>query len=364
MNYREVEIAAPKDLGTTGTEVIDIDISDILSSIELTWQTTVATVSVMTDTHPACISKVELIDGSDVLLSLSGEELMALAFYTGRSMPLEEISLTAGNYMWSVIPIYFGRWLLDPQLAFDPKKFKNPQLRITWDEDAANASVVANELTVRGWAFDQKVPSPMGFLMSKEIKSYTPAANGYEYTDMPTDYPYRLLMIQSESTDKSPFAVLNLIKLAEEHDKKIPLDMTGYEVFRKIIVPQGLLQIPVTLDANVTAKTLYLPPTHAHGIKIEYDGTLFVTAQSKFAVPTFTNTKIALAASVDIKALRALVTGYAPYSCLAIPFGDLDDIGDWYDVTKLSHLRLTTQGAAAVGTSPAARICLQQLRRY
>jgi len=364
MNYREVEIAAPKDLGTTGTEIIDIDISDILSCIELIWQTTVVTVSVMTDTHPACISKVELIDGSDVLLSLSGEELMALAFYTGRTMPLEEISLTVGEYMRSVIPIYFGRMLMDPQLAFDPKKFKNPQLKVTWDEDAANASVVANELTVRGWAFDQKVPSPMGFLMSKEIKSYTPAANSYEYTDMPTDYPYRLLMIQSEATDKNPFEVLNLVKLSEEHDKRIPIDMTGYEVFRKIIQPRGLLSIPVTLDAAITAKTLYLPPTYAHGIKIEYDATAFVTASSKFALPTFTNTKIALAASVDIKALRALVTGYAPYSCLAIPFGDLDDIGDWYDVTKLGHLRLTTQGAAAVGTSPVARICLQQLRKY
>jgi len=200
--------------------------------------------------------------------------------------------------------------------------------------------------------------------MAKEIKSYTPAATGYEYTNMPTDHPYRLMMIQSESTDKNPFEVMNQVKISEEHDKKIPIDMTGYEIFRKITKPAGQIASLVTLDGAVTAKTLYVVPSYQHGIKIEYDGTAFVTAQSKFAVPTFTGDKIELTASVDIKALRALINGYAPNFCFAIPFGEQSDINDWYDVTKLGHLRLTTQGASAVGTSPAARICLQQIRKY
>ena len=205
MNYREVEIFSPADLGTTGTKVIDINIEDSLSAIELLWQTTVVTVSDMTAPHPACISKVELVDGSDVLVSLSGEELQALCFYTMGYMPLDEITVVVGDYMRSAMPIYFGRYLYDPELAFDPKKFKNPQLKVTWDEDAANASVVANELTVRGMAFDEKKINPIGMLTSKEIKSYTPVASGYEYTTMPTDHPYRFLMIQSEATDKNPF---------------------------------------------------------------------------------------------------------------------------------------------------------------
>jgi len=364
MNYREVEIFAPADIDTAGTEVIDIKLADIISGIELIWDTTVVTVSAMLASHPTCISKVELIDGSDVLTALSGEQIQALAYHTKNGMPLNEISLTVGDHMRSVLPIYFGRKLFDPNLAFDPKKFRNPQLRVTWDEDAANTSVVVNSLTVRGWVFDEKVPSPAGFLIAKEIKNYTPANDTTEYTEMPLDYPYRCLMLQSYSTTLDPFATMVQVRLDEEHDKKVPLDLTGYEIFRKIVQPLGRLNQGVTLDNAVTAKTLYLAPTYMHGINIQYDGTAFVTAQSKLAVPTFTNNKIALAASVDLKAQKAIVQGYAPYSCFAIPFGDLLDPADWYDVTKLGTLRLTTKGGADVGTSPKASIVLQQLRKY
>ncbi len=211
MNYREVEILAPKDLGTTGTEVIDIKVRDSLSAIELIWQTTVVTASLMTAPHVACITKIELVDGSDVLFGLSGEEAQALAFYGTGRMPLNQVSLVVGEYMKSVIPIYFGRRLFDRELALDPKRFSNLQLKITWDEDAANASVVANQLSVRGFAFDKRPVSPRGFLMAKEIKEYTPVASTYEYSKLPLDYPYRMLMLRSKSTTIEPNAALGQV---------------------------------------------------------------------------------------------------------------------------------------------------------
>ena len=364
MNYREVELLSPADIGDTGTKIIDLDIADVLSTIELIWSSKVVTVSDMLAPHAACISKIEIVDGSDVHWSLSGEEAQALAFHTTGRMPLDEITVVAADYMRSVLPIYFGRKLLDPELAYDPKKFKNPQLKVTWNEDAANTSVVVNELVVRGWAFDEKVVTPKGFLMAKEIKSYTPAASTYEYTDMPTDHPYRLLMIQSEATDKNPFEVMDQIKLSEEHDKKIPLDMTGYEVFRKIIQPLGPISQNVRLNETAAdAMALHLSPTYGHVVNVDYDDDV-VAANDEHIQATFAGCIVTIGATVNKVPYRALVTGYAPHFCFAIPFGDLMNAGDWYDVTKLGHLRLTTLGASAVGTTPAARICLQQLRSY
>lgn len=364
MNYREVEIMAPADLGATGTKIIDINLEDPLTSIELIWQTTVVTVSDMTAPHAACISKVELVDGSDVHCSMSGEELMALAWYTKMGWPLDEISVVAADYMRTVIPIFFGRRLFDPNLAYDPKRFKNPQLRITWDEDAANASVVANELTVRGWAFDEKAISPRGFLMSKEIKSYTPAVNTNEYTDMPTDHPYRMLMLQSEATDKNPFEVLSQVKLSENHDKKIPIDMTGYEIFRKLCQPLGQIRQNVRLNETAAdAMALHLSPTYGQVASVSYDADV-IAANDDFTQPTFAGCIATIAATVSYVPYRADVAGYAPNFCMGIPFGDIMDPGDDYDVTKLGHLQLTQLGAAAVGTTPAGRICLQQVRNY
>lgn len=361
MNYREVELKAPVHLGTTGTEPISINIADPLSVIELLWDTTVVTKSLMLAPHAACISKVELVDGSDVLTSLSGEEIQALAFYTQGKMPLDEINVVAADHMRSALPIYFGRKLFDPELAFDPTKFKNPQLRVTWDEDAANTGVVVSELTVRGWAFDGKVISPKGFLMAKEIKSFTPVLNDYEYTDMPLDHPYRLLMLQSEATDKNPFEVLAQLKLSEEHDKKIPFDMTGDEIFEKIVQLLGPLHQNVRLgETAADLNTLHLTPTYGQvGVM---DANVLATSVSTHV--TFAGCIATIAATTDTVPYRLQLEGYAPHFCMAIPFGDLMDIADWYDVTKLGHLLLTTQGAAAVGTTPAGRIVLQQMRAY
>lgn len=362
MNYREVEILAPTDLGAAGTKIVDIDLADPLSTIELIWRTTVVTVSDMLDTHCACISKIELVDGSDVLVSLSAEEAQALAFYTQGVMPLNNITVVATDIMESVIPIHFGRYLFDPELAFEPRKYTNPQLKITYNEDAANTSVVVNEMTVRGWAFDQKSISPRGFLMSKSIKSYTPAASTYEYTDMPTDHPYRLMMIRSQSTDTEPLSVLAQVKLSEDHDKRVPFDMTADEIFQKICHPLGQIHQTVRLNETAAdAMALYLAPTFLHSGAIDYDLDT-VAANDDATQITYAHNKVTIAATAELVPYRLSLSGYCPHGFIAVPFGRLDEPDDFYNVQALNHLRLTTQGGSAVGTSPTADIVLQQMR--
>lgn len=362
MNYREVEILGPTDLGTTGTKTIDINIADTISSIDLIWRTTVVTVSDMLAPHVACLSKIELVNGSDILFSLSGEEAQALAFYTQGQMPLNNITVVVDDIMESVIPIYFGRYRFDPLLALDPTKFKSLQLRITWDEDAANTSVVVNELTVRGWVFDQKTITPRGFLMSKEIKTYDPVANAYEYTNLPTDYPYRLILFRSKSTDTEPLSVLNQLKLSEEHDKRIPLDMTGDEIFFTIIEPMGRITQKVRLNETAAdAMALYLAPTFLHSGQIDMDADV-IAADDDYTQLAYANNVVTIAATANLVPYLLSLSGYCPHSCLAIPLGLLDDPDTWYDVRKIENLRLTTQGGAAVGTSPSATIAIQQFR--
>lgn len=364
MKYRVATILATKDLGASGTETIDINLQDPISRIDLIWKTKVATVSVMTAPHIDCLSKIELVDGSDVLFSMTGEEAQALNYYDRADVPTDDLSLTVNDYDTSVVSLDFGRFLFDPELALDPSKFRNLQLKVTWDEDAANGSVVVNSLTVNGHVFDERKVSPRGFLMSKEFYSYTPSASNWEYIDLPTDYIIRKLMIRSKSTTITPYAALNTIKISEDNDSKIPLSMSGEELYRKIVELYPEMHLKCTLDNAVTAKTLYVMPTADDWIHINYDDTAFVGSQSKFAVATITNNKIALAASVDIKALTATYGGYCPHSCLVYPFGEQSDINDWYDVTHLGSLQLQTQGAASVGTSPEAQVVLQQLRTY
>ena len=200
MKYRTTSILAKEDLGASGTKTINLNVKDMISRIDMIWKTTIVTVSAMTAPHVDCLSKIELVDGSDVLFSLTGEEAQALNYYDRSDTPSDDLSLTVGDIDTSVISLDFGRFLYDTDLALDPSKFRNLQLKVTWDEDASNASVVVNSLQVNAHVFDEKKITPRGFLMSKEFYSYTPSANNWEYVDLPTDYVIRKVMLRSKST--------------------------------------------------------------------------------------------------------------------------------------------------------------------
>ena len=363
-NYRTTSLLPAKDVGAAGTEVIDINVKQPISRINIYWQTKIVTVSVELAALMECITKIELVDGSDVLFSLTGEELFALNYYDRGQIPDYEASLTVADFTKVALSIDFGRYLWDPKYALDPLKFRNLQLKITHSEAAANTSVVLNELIVEALIFDEKAITPAGFFQSKEVFTYTPATSASEFIDLPTDHIIRKLLIQSDSTDKNPFEVLDQIKLSEDNDKRVVFDIDGEEFFRtwKFMFPR--FEYKMRLDLVVTAKTVFGVPSYDGDMKIVYDETPFVTAQSIFAQAVFTNNKIALAASIDIKADTATIGGYLPLSVMCWPMGMQEDDTDWYDATRVGSLQLINKGASSVGSSPEAKIILQQLRRY
>lgn len=362
--YRTTSILAATDIGASGTKVIDIDLRDIISRINIYWQTKIVTVSVELDALVAPIEKVELVDGSDVLFSLTGEEMYALNYYDRLTHGDYEASLTVADFTKVGLSIDFGRWLWDPAYALDPSRFRNLQLKITFNEDLANTAVVLNELIIEAMVFDEKRVSPKGFLSAKEFFTYTPVVSGSEFIDLPTDHTIRKLLIQSDSTDKNPFEVLAQVKISEENDKKIVFDLTGEEFYRTHSFMWPRIEYNMILDAVVTAKTIFAVSAYDNHIDIQYDDTNFVTAQTNLALPAYTNNKIALGASVDIQGDRATIGGHIPFSIMCWPFGGQKDDTDWYDVRSIGNLKLINKGAAAVGGTPQAQIILQQARLY
>lgn len=362
--YRTTTLLAAKDVGAASTEVIDINVLDVISRINIYWQTKIVTVSVELAALVEPIKKVELIDGSDVLFSLTGEEIYALNYYDRLTHGDYEASLTVADFSKVTLSLDFGRWLWDPVYGLDPTRFKNLQLKIQHSEALANTSVIENELIVEAMVFDEKKVSPRGFMMSKEINSFVPANDTSNFLDLPTDHTIRKLLIQSDSTDKNPFQTLAQVKISENNDKKIPFDLTGEEFYRTNASMWPRIDYNMILDAVVTAKTVFAITAYDNDIAIQYDATPFVTAQSLFALPTYTNNKIALGASVDIKADRATIGGRIPFSVMCWPFGGQADDTDWYDVRAIKGVQLITKGSSAVGATPEAQIVLQQARLY
>lgn len=364
MKSRIATIMGPEDLGAAGTKTLNIDIQDVISRISLIWKFTVATVSVMTARVIDCITKIELVDGADVLVSLSGSQLAGLNAYNRRRLPYSQGSLTVGGYCEQMIGLDFGRWLYDEYLALRPGLFNNLQLKITWNEDAANGSVVVNECSVYAHVMEDLEKQPIGFLAGREYKEYNYTASSHEYTDLPVDAKIRTMLLQLESEDHDPVALLDTIKLSLDNGKRVPIDMPFDAFYREMKSKYPRFNYGMTLDDAVTAKTIYANLSKDLQTKIEYDNTLFVTAQSKLAEATYTGHKIALAASADVKALRAEILGECPFSCVAWLTGDEWDVNQWFDPALFKNLQLDLKASSDADSGDSCKIALEQLRMY
>ena len=168
MNYRQAELLATMDINTAGVKTIDINVSDVISRIGIILE--LRNNGNNPTNHPvAAIKKVEVIDGSDVIASMTGYAVQAMAYYNSGLMPQNNLNYEDNAHCNAFIPIEFGRFLYDPQLGLDPKKYKNLQLRIHHDYSLGGCSPDDAKIRVLADMFDEKMATPVGYLQQKEI---------------------------------------------------------------------------------------------------------------------------------------------------------------------------------------------------
>lgn len=357
MNYRTAELFNDTGMAATGTEIIAIDVQNPISQLVIQ-QRSVGSSSTPTAHLAACLPKVEIVDGSDRLFSLAAYELDAFDFYHRKKVPFGINTYLTGVQGIKTYIINFGRYLWDPELAFDPKRFKNPQLRITYDRAAGGSVSNALEIQVVAKIFDEKSVSPVGFLMHKEIKRYAIGAGTWEDTDLPTDYPYRMLLMSARAPGKHPHGQFREIKLSEDVDKKIPFhfDTTNLIKWMQTEYPQYVENFYGPGDGN--AKTYYITPAFA---------AVFAGVGNQ-AMNIFQAAGLAQGGTLVLTGsaggnITGQVMGYCPHGSVCVPFGLQDQIDDWYDVSQIGKLKLHIKGHAS-RTAGDLQICLQQFRRY
>lgn len=362
MKYRETTLLARTDLGASGTKVIDLNVLDVVSRIDITLES--YTLGIQSAQYGANLPKIELVDGSEVLFSLSGLETQGLNIYDRKCPTMMGPFTNGGNYWLGTFGLDFGRFLYDPELAFDPKLFRNPQLRITYDQDACMSECNHNYCEIFAHCFDEKVVSPIGFLMSKEHHSYyADAGDAYAYVDLPTDYPLRQILVRGFAAGKDPTTVVDEARLSEDNDKRVVFDL---ELVRYRKRMQGIWTPIVEFweeygtEHTTTTYYRYFTPTSE--------------LTSAFGVP---RTAFKVFANEDTMRggymqwhgetgcmFGGMVVGFLPNHCIQFPFGLPDEIDSWYDVTKKGSVRLRLYSAGDYGSATSISTILQQLRRY
>jgi hypothetical protein len=356
--YRYATLLPAESCTTAGTKTIDLDVNDPISKITLVYKATSAGTAL--SAHPAGnVSKIEIVDGADVIASLSGYECIGLDFYNNKVMPSSYMCDVSGVQAFNAYNINFGRKLWDTVLALDPSKFRNPQLKITHNYQTADASASAATMAVYAHMFDDKKIAPVGFLRPVETYAYTCGADdSVETIDLPRDMPIRQLMLRAALADYYPYQVADKIKIEENGGAKVPFDFSSSDWLKFINQRYPAIWEPAALAVNVTARDIYAAPTFT----CEFAGlpSTVTNILSREVAHTTIPFKIDITASDTV---MGHFTGWQPHYCFPIPFGEQDDIDDWFNPTALSALKMKVTAGAA-GASGQVQVVAEQLRKY
>lgn len=362
MNYRLATLLPEEALSPTaaGTKLIPIRMKEPISRIEIKYAVT-KSLQAMTD-HPAAdITKIELVDGSDVLHSMTGFENQALCIFD-RKVPsmLEGVSLI-NIPQDSMYGIDFGRWLHDPLLAFEPSRFNMPQLKITYNSLLSDTGGTVPSLQVMAHVFDEKVISPMGFLMSKEHHSENaPAsATAHKYVELPTDYPYRRIMVRAFLVNYPPEHTISHVKIDEDNDKRTPWDVDIEDYCERSRARWQQVVDHMHINPAIASQYYFITPSNYFAVIAG----LCTSPTAHYNVALGRTGGRLYLTSDEITTILGEAMGWCPNHCFDFECGDPKDIDDWYDVTKVGDLRLRVSGGGA-GASGTYQVVIQQLRRY
>jgi len=311
------------------------------------------------------VSKLELVDGSDIWASCSMQETQALNCFNGsqfnHDLPKKILSAGAAVVVSEEAVMNFGRWIGDRDYYLDTSKLKNPLLRLT---HALTISATAGFATGTGQVsvvlrvIDSNPPPYKGCVMSKELKSVSTAASGDDQTVLPLDWPYMGLLIGALKTTILPDAVLTNMKLWADTGRIVYFDETMTDILADNIERYGYFHEdfnPLSDTAATFLSDLYYR-TRA------WAGTGGATGILKVSSVTAESIVMAFTTGQAADTMTARIEGVSPHGSVYIPFGSGVDPADFLDpkADNIAELKLfNTQGTAAA----ALTVVAQQIRQ-
>ena len=367
MLYRTVELYYEQTLDDVGTKIIDLRTSDPISAIRLDFKGTNGSSYNKDNRLNDVITKIELVDGSDQLLSLSLKEAQALEFRRTGKMPFMRPGEKNSGVQEEHCMLLFGRSLWDPEIWLNLAKFKNPQLKITTNIDAVAAKGVTAflagslKVTIDLLIIQEGAQPAVGFMMAKNIYGYTSSASGDEHIDMPIDYPYVGLMIRAFLAGNDVDENISELKIDCDAGKFIPIDKHVKDIYKAEEQDRGFASLKywlmrkngetVTHDLNHDPIIALCPTLTNRVASVGYSWSsrfsLFLTDSAGAAITTE-------------EEVIVHIHGSCPHSTVHVPFGLRDDPATYFDPTKFGDIDLVLTQAAV----SAVVVVLEQLRPY
>lgn len=355
---RITEILPAETATVPATRTIDLNISDPISQIVIVFRGTNNAV-IPVGHGSLMVSRIEVVDGSDLLCSVTGQEAQAMAYYHHRRMPLTVNEYAAPTQNIQTFAIDFGRYLFDRELALDPRKFNNLQVKITHNCTLGGSTPNAGSLAVFAHVFNPNTVTPGGFIMTKELYAYSLVSSGMETITLPSDYKYKALMINSLFTQQAPQDQIQRITLTVDNDSHVLINNLAVTDLQKFSGMMRPFQEVIIGQGSGAARTFFCAAAYNVGIAVS----AVATALASVICSQVIGGSVAITSDAG-EMFNAIITGYAPHGSFILPFGHPEKMEDWLDVSQINRLVLKLQGGAAVGATSTAQITAQQMRTY
>lgn len=300
-------------------------------------------------------TRIVIVDGSDVLLSLTGSQIDGMARMRALSAPATFESPDPSITCWGNLVIDFGRYLYDKELALDPTKFKNPQIQVTHNAATIAAGGVRTDYGILADIMEGLTSAPTGFLMKKEAKSWLAAAAAWEYSELAKDYVYRALWLQARTNLIATDAHWSRAVLSEDNYKRIPFDWLIDDIVVDNAATYGEILENVSGICAATTQPTFAAPCYAGSILVALLSGIVAFNGVTNDGGVYTVTSVG-----NTERFRGVCQGLVPQGLVVFDMGPKDNIDDWYDPKALGDLRLEVLGAGA----RTIRVITEQLRPY
>jgi len=359
MYYREVVIQDAMAIVGAQTITRDINVTDPISKLSVIYRKT------NTDSTPVAhpgkmMINITVCDGADVLFSMNGMDAQAMAMYTDNKQIGSIINYVNGQGSTQVAEIKFGRWLYDEKLALDPKRFNNLQIKCQMTPALGGSGGANGTLEIYCHCFDEKVIEPIGWLFNKEIYSYLPVANAWNYIDLPTDYPIRAVMFGANECEDGPQFNIQHFRLTENQGKHVLVDndMIHYQYISSAYYDPWNEMVYACPDDN-NAFDIYVTPHWERQSHVM--DTLTAQGVANFSTQGCLQ-QIMSAAFGNVH--QGWVFGHAPFGQTFVQTYGGQDLGDCWNIEYSGSGRLELHDGAGPDLDEYMRVYIQQIRKY
>ena len=304
------------------------------------------------------VSKLEVVDGSDVLHSLSFRQEQARDYFLTGRLPFQQLKSTLGGVVIEAADIYFGRFPGDRDYYLDTSRFKNCMLSLA---SALTISATAGFATGTGYLtvilklIEDAAPPCQGFILSKEAENFTTVGSGTKSTDLATDADYQSLMFGALATTVEPDVKISNWLLTLNNDSFVPFNLSATQILQENIrrLPAVRQAMEYLLDTAVT----WLGDIY--GRTSAWVGPVGATSKGLLTGQTAEQSVVSMTTGAG-PGSKINVRGYAPHSFLEYRFGDGIVVDDYLKMAGVSSLRLKATDAASGG---AYTVVTNQLHR-